>query len=555
LIPVGIYPRENGDGNDYKINSIMSIFKQKKFYFILVILLVAGWFGYSQYQKSQLPPVYDTVKVERGTLLQTVDATGQIESAQDLSLKFEIPGMLSSLRVKEGDSVRVGQLLANLRLTELNTAIAQAQANLNKQLAGSTPEYISQLQSNLDKAKNDLMQAKGNGNSVEESKLVQNVYDNLVAILQSVQVVLSTSLTSADNILGIDNNLANATFVSNLGVNSTMETSYLNPAKTQYHLAKQAKNIFDLSANAITKNSLHTEIDQTAEKGEAAMLVMKDCLFYVSGVLDTTPPGGSLTQAALDIMKTNIQTARTTLSTKYATIVDQIHDVITARNTYYSYQTLVEKAQAALADAANPPREVDVASYRAALDQTIASREKASIKAPIDGIITQVNIKVGESVNGSEIAFKLLSPHYEIKVDVSETDIAKVQLGDSVAITLDAFSDDVKFSGKVINIDPGATIIQDVVYYKVKISLNDSDKPVKPGMTANVIIKTDTRENALLIPSRAVRTNGIKSVNILENNLEKKVEIKLGIKGNDGKVEVLEGLNEGQLVILGVQTK
>lgn len=529
----------------------MSIFKRKSFYFILVLVIAASYYGYSFYKKSKLPPVYDTVKVERGTLIQSVDATGQIESAQDLSLKFEIPGILSVVNVKEGSKVRAGQLLGNLRLTEINAAVAQAQANLNKQLAGSTPEYISQLKSNLDKAKNDLMQAQGNGSEAENSKIVQNVYDDLVISLQSVQIVLSTSLTSADNILGINNTLANDSFESYLSI---LDTSSLNTAKTKYSIAKESKNKFDLIANSINKLSSHTDIDQAVLKGEEAMLTMKDCLFYVSGVLDNTPPVGTLTQSALDTMKTSIQTARTTLSSKYASIIDQTHSIVTARNNYFSYQTLVEKAAAALKDAENPPREVDVASYRAALAQAVANRDKAIIKAPIDGVITQVNNKVGETVNASDIAFKLLSPHYEIKVDVSETDISKLKLADPVVITLDAFGDDVKFSGKVFNIDPGSTVIQDVVYYKVKISLDDSDKPVKPGMTANVVIKTDQKDNVIIIPSRSVRTDGGKFVNVLINNQEQKKEIKLGIKGNDGKVEVLEGLNEGDLVILGLQT-
>lgn len=528
----------------------MNIFKKISFYFILVTVIAVSYFGYSKYQKSKLPPVYDTVKVERGTLIQSVDATGQIESVQDLSLKFEIPGILSTVLVKEGDKVKAGHLLGNLRLTELNAAVAQAQANLNKQLAGSTPDYIAQLESNLTKAKNDLMQASGNGDDVENSKLVQNTYDDLVVSLQSVQIVLSTALTSADNILGLDNSLANDSFESYLSI---LDTSVLNTTKSQYLLAKQSKNEFDLAANSITKNSSHTDIDKVAQKADEAILAMKNCLFYVSGVLDKTAPVGSLTQSALDIMKTNIQASRTTLSSKYATIIDETHAIVTARNTYSSYQTSVTKAQAALRDTTHAPREVDVASYRAALDQAVANRNKASIVAPIDGVVTQVNSKVGETVNSSEVAFKLLSPHYEIKVDVSETDIAKIKLDNPVVITLDAFGDDTKFSGKVINIDPGSTVIQDVVYYKIKISLDDSDKPVKPGMTANVIIKTDQRENALIIPSRSIRTNGGKFVNILENKQEVKKEIKLGIKGNDGKVEVLEGLTEGQFVILGIQ--
>ncbi len=529
----------------------MSFFKTKKFYVGLLVVVALSGYGVYKHNLATKTVAYDTIKVERGTLLQTVDATGQIQSANDISLKFEIPGILSNVNVKEGDTVKAGQLLGNLRLTELNAAVAQAQANLNKQLAGSTPDYIAQLQASLDKAKNDLNQAQGSGDGVENSKLVQNSYDDLSATLQSVQVTLSTSMTAADNILGVDNTLANSDFVNYLSISNS---SNLNTAKLKYSEAKKIKSDFDLLANFVTRDSSHTDIDQVAQKGEEALLAMKDCLFYVSSVLDNTPPVGAFPQSSLDLLKTNIQGARTTVTTKYASLLDATHAIVSARNNYSSLQSLVDKAQAALKDAQNPPREVDVASYRAALEQAVASRDKAIIKAPIDGIITQVNNKVGETMDPTGVAFELLSPHYEIQVDVSETDIAKLKLDDAVAITLDAFGEDVKFSGKVINIDPGSTVIQDVVYYTVKISLDDSDKPVKPGMTANVTINTDKRDNALIIPSRAVRTDGGKFVNVLENNQEVKKEIKLGIKGNDGKVEVLDGLDEGQQVILGLQS-
>lgn len=529
----------------------MSFFKTKKFYIGLAVLLALGGYGVYRNNAAKQAVIYDTAKVEQGTLAQSVDATGQIQSANDISLKFEIPGILGEVKVKEGDKVRAGQVLASLRLSELNASVAQAQANLNKQLAGATPDYIAQLQASLDKAKNDLSQAKGSGSDAEGSKLVQNAYDDLVVSLQSMQVVLASSLTSADNILGVDNTLANNNFKNYLSV---LNSEHLNRAKTNYLDAKEAKTNFDLSVNALTKNSSHTDIDASAAKAEIAMVKMKNSLYYVSLVLDSTPPVGTLTQASLDTMKTGIQSARTDLNLKYATLTSNTHAIVSARNSYASYQTLVEKAQAALKDAQNPPREVDVASYRAAVSQAVANRNKAIITAPIDGIITKINYKVGESVSGADEAIKLLSPHYEIQVDVSETDIAKIKLTQAVSMTLDAFGEDVKFSGKVFNIDPGSTNVQDVVYYKVKISLDESDKPVKPGMTANVSILTDKRDNTLFIPSRAViTTNDQKQVKILQNNQAVTTTVKLGLKGDDGKVEVLEGLIAGQEIILGVK--
>lgn len=529
----------------------MSLFKTKKFYIILLLVLVLVGYGLYRRNLSKKIPNYETVKVEQGDLVQSVDATGQLQSANDLSLRFEIPGILSELKVKEGDSVKAGQLLATLKLSELNATVAQAQANLNKQLAGATPDYIAQLQASLDKAKNDLSQAQGNGSGAESSKLVQNSYDDLFVALQSMQVVLATSLTSADNILGVDNTLANDSFENYL---STLNVDYLNQARSNYLEAKKAKTVFDASVNILSKASTHSEVDGSAAKAETAMIKMKNLLYYVSLVLDNTAPVGVFSQSTLDTYKSSIQTSRTDLNLKYATLTTDTHAIVTARNSYASYQALVDKAQAALKDAQNPPREVDVASYRAALAQAVANRDKAIIRAPIDGVVTKINHKVGESVSSAEDMFKLLSPHYEIQVDVSETDIAKIQLAQTVGMTLDAFGEDVKFTGKIFNIDPGATEVQDVVYYKVKISLDETDKPVKPGMTANVNILTKKQENTLFIPSRAVITSGDKKeVKVLQNNQLVTTTVKLGMKGDDGKVEVLEGLSVGQEIILGIK--
>ncbi len=529
----------------------MSFFKTKKFYIGLAVVVVLGGYGIHRHNVAKQTPAYDTAKVEQGTLILSVDATGQIQSANEVSLIFEIPGILSEVNAKEGDQIKAGQLLASLRLSELNASVAQAQANLNKQLAGATPDYIAQLQASLDKAKNDLSQAQGSGNDAEGSKLVQNSYDDLVVALQSMQVTLSSSLTAADNILGVDNTSANDSFENYL---SLLNINYLNQAKNNYLQAKDTKTQFDLSVNSITKISVHSQIDATVSSAATAVAKMKNLLYYVSLVLDNTAPVGALPQSTLDGYKTAIQTARADLNTKDAALTTDTHAVVTARNNYASYQTLVDKAQAALQDAKNPPREVDVASYRAAVAQAVAARDKAIIRAPIDGIITKINYKVGESVAGTDEVIRLLSPHYEIQVDVSETDIAKIKLGQAVSMTLDAFGEDVKFSGKVFNIDPGSTNVQDVVYYKVKISLDDSDKPVKPGMTANVRILTDKRDNTLFIPSRAViSVADQKQVKILQNNQAVTTTIKTGMKGDDGKVEVTEGLSAGQEIILGAK--
>jgi len=127
--------------------------------------------------------------------------------------------------------------------------------------------------------------------------------------------------------------------------------------------------------------------------------------------------------------------------------------------------------------------------------------------------------------------------------------VGKVSQQDPTEITLDAFPD-YKFLGKVIKIDPAETIIQGVVYYKVTVGFDEPDKRMKSGMTANVDIITETKENVLAVPQGAVLAkDGQKMVRILEGKDIKEVKVETGIRGSRGEIEILSGLKKGDRVI------
>jgi len=126
-------------------------------------------------------------------------------------------------------------------------------------------------------------------------------------------------------------------------------------------------------------------------------------------------------------------------------------------------------------------------------------------------------------------------------------------LGGQADVKLDAFGDDVKFVGVVSEIEISETVIQDVVYYTVTLTLEeDGSHEILNGMTADVLFFTEEKENVLYIPNRAVRTNGEKYVRILENGEAKDMPVTLGLRGDNGLIEVLTGLVEGQEVITKV---
>lgn len=574
----------------------MSFFKTKSFLIVAAVAVVAV-VGWRVVAKRNASPQYETVKVERGNLEQTVEATGKIESATDLALKFEIGGIVDAVNVKEGDTVKVGAMLANLRLAELNANVAQATANLNQKLVGlsdADKKYyqaavdsarsayeqaksdasasVTAAQATMDTAKNNLKLAEGG----ENSQIVVSAYEAAVATLQTALSNVENGLTQADNILGVDNTLGNDSFENYLSVLNSSKLSFANSA---YAIARSARDSAKNKITVLTTASDRADIDAAVLLAEDALAKNISLLSAVSDVLNFTPPLGALTQTVLDGYKTTIDTTRTAVNTQYTNIIAKKQALLDAKNSYSTYlvaynkavkdfetakdnainsvaykQAAYDQAQANYDSKINPPREVDVAALRAALASAIAGRDKAIIRAPIDGVVTKIEKKKGEYISAADTMIQLLAPNYQIEVDIPETDIAKLEANDQAEITLDAFGNDVKFFGKIINMEPASTVIQDVVYYKVTVTLDATDKPIKPGMTANVKITTDKKENVLSIPNRAIKSNGEKKVKVLNNGKVSEVEVTVGLKADGGKTEILSGLNEGQEVVVSVKT-
>ncbi|MDD5673169.1 MAG: efflux RND transporter periplasmic adaptor subunit, partial [Chitinivibrionales bacterium] len=501
--------------------------KSKKFIIsaiviVLAIIIAASMFG-GKDKKSQ----YETAVVEKGNLAQTVDATGKIQSADTLALHFQVPGVVASVGVREGQNVARGQWLANLSLAELDAAVSQARASLNQKLAGATAEQIAAAQQQVNSAETALFNARKNLETTTEQQetLINNALrsvlnaglaaspdeDNLSTIVPAItgvyygtaqgQYVVSLYSTSAGM------RFATTGLETTTGVVSTLTPIQLGTKGLYIQFPSLPPNYSDTWVIFLPNTAAPAYL-ASLNAYNAAKETQTQALLAAQTAIDSA-------SAALDLQKAN-------------------------------YDSLVAK-----------PRDVDTAYYQAALDQALASRAKAIITAPISGEISKIYKKQGELVSSAEPMIELLSPHFEIEVDVPETDVIKLQIGDNAVITLDALGTDVKFGGTVVSIEPSSTEIQDVVYYKVILSLNEnSNITIKSGMTANVLVNTDTRENVLFVPSRAILTknNGDeKYIRVLgdDNKITEKTVV-LGLKADGGLTEILSGVNEGDTVVLKI---
>ncbi|MGH2594030.1 MAG: efflux RND transporter periplasmic adaptor subunit [Anaerolineae bacterium] len=203
------------------------------------------------------------------------------------------------------------------------------------------------------------------------------------------------------------------------------------------------------------------------------------------------------------------------------------------------------------------PRTEKVEIARAQLEQSRISLEQARLRlanaqivAPFDGVVTKVNVKVGEP-SGATPAIEIADVSgYHVNVLIDEIEIALVQAGQTVEVTLDALPG-VTLSGAVARIDPAGTISQGVVNYNVRVDLDPTDAALRLDMTANVRILGETHADVLAVPTAAVRSDAEGAyVMTISQSGPKRVPVTIGLSDGD-LTEVTGELREGQPVFIG----
>jgi HlyD family secretion protein len=198
--------------------------------------------------------------------------------------------------------------------------------------------------------------------------------------------------------------------------------------------------------------------------------------------------------------------------------------------------------------------QVAVDQARASLELAQLQLEGATITAPFNGVLAFVGAEVNEQVAPGSPMIILIDPSgFHVEVSVDEIDVGQVELEQEARITLDAYPDE-ELQGRVEYISPVATENLGTVSYLVRVCFDPTQVPLRSGMTANITIVTERRENVLLMPSRAIsadRDTGLFYVERLKDDSEiERVEVEIGIQ-DATYTEVLRGLEEGDQLVIG----
>ena len=185
----------------------------------------------------------------------------------------------------------------------------------------------------------------------------------------------------------------------------------------------------------------------------------------------------------------------------------------------------------------------------------ISEAGKRTVKASMSGTVNAVNIKNGDDLSklssGSSRTIPIIIGDLgtlKAEVQVNEVDIPDVEIGQKVMITFSAI-DGLEVSGKVEKIDALGTVSSGVVTYNVTIGFDTLDERIRPEMSVSASIITDVRQNVIIVPNSAVKSQGnVSYVEVLVGNTAEKKTVTMGIS-NDTETEIINGINVGDNVI------
>ncbi len=359
----------------------------------VVVGLATGAYVYSTTLKNGATR-YRLAKVERGSLVASVSASGTLNAVTTVQVGSQISGMVKQILADYNSPVTKGQLIARIDPETLEAKVSQARADLESSQAAVLNQQAAVQQKHAE-------------------------VDNALAAVAGAQA---------------------------------------NTAKARVGVA-DAKRTLDRQADLLQRGLVAQSDKDTAQAT------------YDSAT------------AALEATRAQEQAA----------------------------QSAVRSAQAQLkvAEAQLRSAEAQVRQKQAALAQAQVDLDHTFIRAPVNGVVVSRNVDVGQTVAASlqaPVLFTIAQDLTRMQVDTSvdEADIGRIREGMEATFTVDAFPGEA-FRGQVVQIRQAPQVVQNVVTYIVVIAVSNPNKTLKPGMTANVRLVVDRRENTLKVPNAGLR--------------------------------------------------
>ncbi|RLT36249.1 MAG: efflux RND transporter periplasmic adaptor subunit [Chloroflexi bacterium] len=533
---------------------------------LVAVGLLAGALILPGRLRPALPPAAPTdvavpvevVTVQTGPIRASVSYAGTIQATETVNLAPKAPGQIASIAVGIGTSVRAGDRLATLDPGTLAAQVLQAQAGVAAaearlrvvQDGATTADTATATQAVLaadaayTAAQSTLAGVLARANAASRAASVQQQADRMVAQGPPAQAEINAVIARirASNLYGAGMLHAN---VSDMGNTIRTRCDTIGNRDTCATAALDSISTGDLVARVSNTTSGPIDLATTLKQYEDA-LVAADQPAVTDAVFRLMQATAG--QAGLSARASNLA-----LSLNSSAGIPSADAVRTAQRTRDAAASALDAARARLETVTTGPTNADLLTSRATLSQAQAglavaraALDQTVVIAPFDGTVVAKLVDVGSSVSPVAPIFVLAAKAVELHLTVEEARIGLMRPDLEAALTTPAFPGRT-FRARVGVIAPSADLRAHS--FDVTVYAEDADKQLRPGMSANVTIVTETRPSATLVVNTALSTTTTgASVLTIADGKAKRRPVTLGI--SDGtNTEVLDGLRAGEQVI------
>ena len=467
----------------------------------------------------------NTATVQRGNLTATVNAAGNITAHQQVALNFGQAGTVQKVNVRAGDRVKAGQVLTELDTSDLQLQLENAKVNLKiaqnklaQTKAPSTEQDIANARSRLESAQASYNKLAGGPTKTD---------------LAASQAALASAQASYD--AAVKSAAASGSTIDAATAQYQKSLAALQAAQAAYDKVATSPNIGARAESVTALQSATIDYNQAKANYEASLAT-----------------SGSDAKSKVAQALSSLQQAQANLAKLQANDNDLISSKAQVNQAKNDLDKILAGPDAATLDTAQQ----QVAQAEIAVRQAENKLKQAQVVAPFDGTVAAVNVVVGQAgpTSGAAGAIQLADlDNLEIIVNMAEVDVSKIKEKQVAQITLDALPN-LTLTGEVTQVAPAGVQTQGVVNYPVTVAVKNPPPGVKTGMTSNVNIVTDQKNDVLMVVNRAIRNVGRqKMATVLFEGRQIQAPVVTGMSG-DSQTEIVSGLNEGDVVVVGTTT-
>ncbi|GJM42436.1 MAG: secretion protein HlyD [Ardenticatenaceae bacterium] len=504
---------------------------------LVVVVVLFALFQGRQNANAQAPQTGDVVTAFVGDLSASATASGNIEAGQLANLALLRGGTVAEIFVDVGDSVKAGDPLVQLETAALERNVANAAQAVVIQETNLATLLQPATEANLAAAEASVLSAEA-----YLADLLDGPDANDIAAAEA-----DVRAAQAD---------LNAAYARLSDLTASADAEEISAAQIQLELAQTAATqaAEEHSTVLVTEPEgfiTQDRLDDMELAARTAALQANAELQAAQETLDELlngdPNSIAVNQASVSLAAASLKTAelRLKLVAEGASAVQIAQAEATLAAAQATLDRLLRGASAGQITIAEAQL-VQAQTNLARAEQNLAN---ATLIAPYDGVITAVNVSIGEQASG--VVVKLFNPDsLELVLDVDEVDISNIILGQEATITLETWPDE-EIEATVISIAPRNTASQGsgLVTYNVYLALSASDLPIRVGMTANAKLITAQRSDVLLVPNRAITPDRAAGKYYVTRTDGEAVEVTIGLRDGEN-TQITSGLDAGDEILI-----